>query len=40
MIKAIIILILYCIIGSGVGCYIGQYNTKGSLHGGTDINKV
>jgi len=40
MFKAIIILILYCLIGFGVGLCIGQYSTKSSLHGGTDNNKV
>jgi len=40
MIKAIIILILFCIIGFGIGLCIRQYNTKSSLHKGTDIEDI
>jgi len=38
MIK-VILLILYCIIGFGVGYCIGQFNAKSGLHGGTYIKE-
>jgi len=38
MIK-VILLILYCIIGFGVGYCIGQFNTKRCIHERTDIKE-
>ena len=40
IIKAIIILILYCLIGFGIVHCIGQYNTKGSNYKETYIKDV
>jgi len=40
MYKAVIIIILFCIIGFGVGYCIRQYHTNSSLHGRTYIKDV